>query len=80
MLSGVYVDGPLDALIVVAYAVTGAVLASIGAILVIRVSHDSIGWILGALAAWLATTFLLIMSGVSLTTGRESLEHGPEAV
>jgi hypothetical protein len=61
VISGVYVDGPLDALIVVAYAVTGAVLASIAAILVTRVSHNPIGWILGAVAAWLATTFLLIM-------------------
>ncbi|MGH8916525.1 MAG: hypothetical protein ACRDZM_18665, partial [Acidimicrobiia bacterium] len=51
VLGGVYVDGPLDALIVVAYTVTGAVLASIGAILVTRVSHNPIGWILGAVAA-----------------------------
>jgi len=62
VLSGVYVDGPLDALIVVAYAVTGGVLASIGAILVTRVSHNPIGWILGAVAVWLSTTFLLIMA------------------
>ncbi len=62
VLSGVYVDGPLDALIVVAYAVSGGVLASIGAILVTRVSHNPIGWILGAVAAWLSTTFLLIMA------------------
>lgn len=62
VVSGVYVDGPLDAFIVVAYAVTGVVLASIGAILVTRVSHNPIGWILGAVAAWLAMTFLLVMA------------------
>lgn len=61
VLSGVYIDGSLDAVIVVAYAVTGGALATIGCILITRVSHNPIGWILGGVAAWLATTFLLVM-------------------
>lgn len=61
VLSGVYIDGSLDAVIVGAYAVAGAALATIGCILITRVSTNPIGWILTGVAAWLASTFLLIM-------------------
>jgi hypothetical protein len=61
VVSGVYIDGSLDAVIIVAYAVTGAALATIGCILITRVSNNPIGWILAGMAAWLASTFLLIM-------------------
>ena len=71
VISGVYVAGPVDAVIVVAYVVTGIALATIGAILVTRVPNNPIGWILGAGAVWLALTFLLIMSLYFL--------HPPEA-
>lgn len=71
VISGVYVAGPVDAGIVVAYVVTGVALATIGAILVTRVPGNPIGWILGAGAVWLASTFLLIVSLYFL--------HAPEA-
>ena len=71
VISGVYVAGPVDAVIVVAYVVTGMALATIGAILVTRVPKNPIGWILGAGAVWLASTLLLIVSLYFL--------HPPEA-
>jgi hypothetical protein len=61
ILSGLYLTGAVDAVIVVAYAAIGVVLATIAAILVARVPGNAIGWILGAVALWLAMTFLVIM-------------------
>lgn len=73
IISGAYVNGLLDAIIVAAYAVTGIALATIAAILISRVADNPIGWILGAVAAWQATTFFLIMSLYFLHSPNDSV-------
>lgn len=71
VVSGVYVEGGIDALIVLAYVATGVTMATIAAVLASRVPRNAIGWILGGVAVWHAATFLL---GISLY-----FLHAPEA-
>lgn len=62
VVSGAYVEGGIDALIVLAYVATGVTIATIAAVLASRVPRNAIGWILGGVAVWHAATFLLGMS------------------
>jgi hypothetical protein len=55
------VPGPVDAVGVVANVGTGAALATIGMIMIVRVPKNPIGWFFGAVATWMATTFLLVI-------------------
>jgi hypothetical protein len=62
VVGGVYVTGPVDVVVVVAFVVAGAALATVAAIMVARIPSNPIGSILGAIAIWMATTFLIIMA------------------
>jgi hypothetical protein len=55
------VPGPVDAVGVVANVGTGAALATIGTIMIVRVPRNPIGWFFGAVATWMATTFLVVI-------------------
>ena len=62
VVGGVYLTGPVDSVVVFASVLTAAALATVAAIMVARVPSNRIGWILGAMAVWMATTFLVIMA------------------
>jgi len=61
VVASVYVDGAVDVAVVAVYIVAAASLATVAAIMVARVPSNRIGWILGAIAIWMASTFLIIM-------------------
>jgi hypothetical protein len=62
VVAGVYVSGAIDVAVAVIYIMAAAALATVAAVMIGRVPENRIGWILGAVAVWMAATFLLIMT------------------
>jgi hypothetical protein len=61
VLAGEYISGFADLEVVVGYAAPAAALATIAAIMIARVEDNRVGWILGGMAIWMVSTFLLTM-------------------
>jgi hypothetical protein len=59
---GVYISGVVDSVVVAVSVLATAVLSTIATILVSRAPDNRIGRILWMIAAWMVTTFFLIMS------------------
>jgi hypothetical protein len=61
VVAGVYVDGAVDAAVVVVFVLAAAALASVAAVMIARVPDNRIGWILGAVAVWMVGSFSVVM-------------------
>jgi hypothetical protein len=62
VIQGVYVDGAVDSVVVVVTVLATTVLSTLATILVSRAPGNRIGRILWLIAAWMVTTFFLIIS------------------
>jgi hypothetical protein len=61
VVAGVYITGPIGVAVLAVYITAAAAMATIAAIMIGRVSENRIGWILGGMALWMVTSFLVVM-------------------
>ena len=62
VIAGVYIAGPVDVAVLAVYMLAALVLATIATSMISRVPSNVIGWVLWAMALWMAFTYLLIMT------------------
>jgi hypothetical protein len=62
VIAGVFVDGPAQVTVLVIYAFTAGVLATISTALVSRTTHNPLGWVLWWMAMWTVATFFTTMA------------------